>query len=691
MVSIRTFLRDWILKDASSIIGGSNISAAQGNSPYAPIVPPGLLVARMRSWAWKCINLNARTAAKIPLRLYARKATSSQKARWPIRSVSHTRLDYMLSKANTAGSITGSLELVEVLNHPLLDLLRNVNDFMNAFDLQYHLVQSLEATGNAYWRKVRKAGIVTDLWPLPPHQVKVLPDKKRFIKGYEYGAGSEKIQVPVDDMINFKYQTLRDNLYGMGPMEASVQAIDLSNAMNTYETNMFNNGGQPNLGLTYPENVTVNADEIKRVKTDFRRQFAGAANSGKLAVMTGGAKLAPISMSAKEMSYLKGRQWSREEILGIYGVPTAFVEVQNISRDNAHEAKVLYAELTIEPILIMNEEKLNEQLTPDFDDNLLLAYDDPRPVDSDLRLKQIDVRLKNKMTTVNEERAIDGMDAVAWGDEPIITAPPVFGGPESEPERHFRKQPQVARPAATFEPGLFIARLEDYFFRVKLAVLANITDDQFKQINVKVLPDDVVAGWFNMDLMQSELARVSMPFVRASMLIGGERALRKVADLPFNPMHPGVLGALLEREGKIVDATFTMQNNVRRSVAEGIAAGEGAGPIRKRVADVFDTAGPIAARRIARTETIWAFNEGAVQGYMQSGIVSHKEWLTAADDRLCPWCAEMNGRTVEITRAFWEKGEFMDVENQRLEFEYTDIGHPPLHPNCRCSVIPVLD
>ena len=701
MLSLRRYLQQWLLKDASSAVGGSNISAGQSSSPYAPQIPPGLLVRRVSSWAYKCISINARTAAKVPLRLYARKATSGQKSRFKLRPVSHKRLEYMHTKANLSGVITGSFDLVEVLDHPLLDLLRTVNDFMNAFDLKSHVTQSLECTGKAYWRKVRKAGFVEALWPLPPQNVRVLPDRTKFIRGYEYGTGSEKIFVKPEDMVNFKYITLRDNLYGLGPMEAAVKSVDLSNAMDNYETTLFRSGGRPDMVLTYPENQIVGVDEIKRVKRDFGRQFHGTGNAGKLTVATGGATLAPISISPKEIAYLKGREWTLQEIFGIYGVPLVYVKVQEISRDNAHQAKLIHAENTIEPILTLIEEDLNEQLIPDFDDNLILAYDDPRPVDMEQRLKQIDIRLGKNMTTINEERAIDGLDPVPWGDKPIIP-PPAFGAPagsNDDTDKRFKaSQPTIAHPAATFEPELFIQRLEDYFFRVKMVVMSNITDDQFKQIQTKVLPDDVVAGWFNMDALNSELARVAMPFVRASMVIGGERALRHVADLPFNPLHPGVLGALQERSGVIAQANNTVRTQVRTAVAEGIEAGEGIGPIRKRVATAFDTIGPISARRIARTETIWAFNEGAVQGYIQSGIVSHKEWVVANDDRLCPWCAGMDGRTVEITRAFWEKGTFMDVQNPkdpdkliRMEFTYTDIGHPPLHSNCRCSVVAVLE
>ncbi len=694
-MGIKRIFVNWLLKDASSAAGASNISEAQGTQPYHPAIPHELLIQRITSWVYAAINRNSSTASRVPLRLYARKPSGKQKARFPTRIVKGHELEYMRHKSSVAKMIANTEEVVEVLDHPLLTLLNNVNQFANAFDLLMHCFGSLDATGNGYWQKVRKGGLntpPTEIWPRAPHQIKILPDPKKFIKGFEFGSGAQKIVVRPEDMVHFKYVSLKDNIAGVGPLEAAVTAADLSVAMNQYEVGMFKNGGVPDVVLSYKESVSP--AEKKRVRVDYRRSF-GMGRSGNLMIAEGGATIAPYSLSPKEMGFLQGRKWSREEILGIFGVPTAFVEVQNISRANAHEAKVIYAEQTIEPRLTLVEQKLNEQLVPDFDDNLFLSFDDPRPIDHEMRLKQIEIRLKNKMTTVNEERAIDGMEPVEWGEEPIITAPPAFGGsePEESPEeeKRYRKQPILNRPAATFEPTWFIQKLEDYFLKVKLSILAKVLDEHFKQIKTKALADDLVAGWFDMEAMQTELRMVSMPFVRASMMIGGERALRKIVDIPFNPMHPGILGALEQRSGIIVNATHTTREAVRKAVAEGIAAGEGAVPIRKRISEVFDKASRYQAATIARTETIWAFNEGAVQGYIQSGIVSRKEWLTAADDRLCAWCAEMNGRTVEVTRAFIEKGEGLEVGGLRMETDYTDIGHPPLHSNCRCTIIPVLE
>lgn len=93
---------------------------------------------------------------------------------------------------------------------------------------------------------------------------------------------------------------------------------------------------------------------------------------------------------------------------------------------------------------------------------------------------------------------------------------------------------------------------------------------------------------------------------------------------------------------------------------------------------------------IARTTTIWAYNEGAQQQYAELGIRSER-WLVTEDDVLCDFCRAMDGVVVPIDEAFWSAGSSMEIafDNGRrgLDFPF-DIQHPPLHPYCRCAVVP---
>jgi SPP1 gp7 family putative phage head morphogenesis protein len=78
------------------------------------------------------------------------------------------------------------------------------------------------------------------------------------------------------------------------------------------------------------------------------------------------------------------------------------------------------------------------------------------------------------------------------------------------------------------------------------------------------------------------------------------------------------------------------------------------------------------ADMIARTESGMADVAGNVEGWRASGVVDKKEWLAAPD--CCDECQDLDGEIVDIDEPFPDGGG----------------DGPPLHPNCRCNVLPVL-
>ena len=127
---------------------------------------------------------------------------------------------------------------------------------------------------------------------------------------------------------------------------------------------------------------------------------------------------------------------------------------------------------------------------------------------------------------------------------------------------------------------------------------------------------DFTSSWFDAQKWSKELSEVEEPFIRYTMFSGGEKALRKLRDdLTFDPINPKVMNALEKhRFGSITGITDTMAKKIRKSLSEGMAANEGKVELRKRIQAIYGDAIKYNAERIARTETICAWNEGAVQG-----------------------------------------------------------------------------
>ena len=106
---------------------------------------------------------------------------------------------------------------------------------------------------------------------------------------------------------------------------------------------------------------------------------------------------------------------------------------------------------------------------------------------------------------------------------------------------------------------------------------------------------------------------------------------------------------------------------IRGALTQGYASGDSMFDMADRIRAVFDQCDQVRAERIARTETIAASSQGAVETYKQAGIVNN-EWYPALDDRECELCASLAG-----------------------VHPISEMYTPPAHPNCRCVLLPVLE
>lgn len=128
------------------------------------------------------------------------------------------------------------------------------------------------------------------------------------------------------------------------------------------------------------------------------------------------------------------------------------------------------------------------------------------------------------------------------------------------------------------------------------------------------------------------------------------------------------------------------------SLSEGIAQGESLDTLAFRVADIYDGAEHYRADRLARTETLSASNNATNWAYKQTGYVKAKEWYT--NPGACPICDAFNGKVVGLDDTYATLGQNVDYTDeqgnqQTYAVDYADIENPPIHPNCRCTIVPV--
>lgn len=164
----------------------------------------------------------------------------------------------------------------------------------------------------------------------------------------------------------------------------------------------------------------------------------------------------------------------------------------------------------------------------------------------------------------------------------------------------------------------------------------------------------------------------------------------------FDNADPAIEAYIKQRSGQVSEAVnVETDKQLKASLIQGLYNGEDTGQLLARVDDVFGAAAGFRSERIARTETIRSSTQASIMAWNQSDVVKEKEWFTAHDERVCPACDSMDGQIIGLNSNYFDKGDTYtatgdDGTTQTLKLDFEDIIGPPLHVNCRCTLLPVL-
>jgi len=171
----------------------------------------------------------------------------------------------------------------------------------------------------------------------------------------------------------------------------------------------------------------------------------------------------------------------------------------------------------------------------------------------------------------------------------------------------------------------------------------------------------------------------------------GKRASSFISDKPYN-QTPSIKKKLSDNTKKMGTSVMeTRRDAIIRQLEEGILAQESIPKLANRLKEYYTDYESNKARQVAQTEVFRAFNMANVDAWDQDGVVTGKQWFTAADERTCEWCAPQHGKIQSLDKSFFDKG--YELEGSRggiLNLDYGDVGTPPLHPYCRCTLAPII-
>jgi len=610
------------------------------------------------SWVYSCIYRIATKGAGVPLKLYRKKIKGDK------------------------------IVYEEIMNHPLLTLLETANSLMGGFDLLEATFSYLELTGNSYWLLDSvTGGKPTEIYPLNPFRIKIVPHPREHIKEYKYDVGQGKIiTLEKEFVIQFKYFNPTDDFYGLSPISAGRLAIDTQDFGDKYNRNFFVNSAEPKGALVVTGDLTD--DQRKRTIAAWNSAHRGVSNVHKMMIEEGGMKWEQRGLSQKDMDFVNSKKMTREDILGVFGVPPSLVGVfEYANYANAREQRQIFWKDTMIPKLKKLENTINSFLVTLFDPNLVVEFDlsgvESLKEDEKIRAEINEILTRSGTRTINEVREELGLERVAWGDtwnapmnlmpitspKPEPTSPGERGkaiptGPELEAIAQYvadkraktddpggdeekerekvindkiwqyfklsteaweRKFKPILRGEFTGQERETIRNLRDHGWgKLRTEILGTKKENVNQRIDV-ILFDEKEAG--------KAMRKSAKPIVKGSLADQAKKEIARLGlGIDFDVDNPEVVKWIDKKLFKFSDdVNRATKESLRKQLKTAIDEGEGIKEVEKRIENVFDIARGSRTEKIARTEMVSASNNGTMSAYKQSGVVEKKSWISSRD------------------------------------------------------------
>ncbi len=347
-------------------------------------------------------------------------------------------------------------ELVQIVDHPMLDVLHNANDFQTGYAMRKITQLHMDLVGDAFWLKERDAqGTVIAVWPIPPHWVMATPTPAfRFFRvSFKAWRGN----IPDTEFVWFSDpDPLNPYGRGTGAAMALGDELDTDEYAARHTKAFFYNSARPDL-LVWPKEGNIREANVKRLENDWMSQSQGFFRSFKPYFLTREVGVKELEQNFRSLTLVQLREFERNVIMQQYGVPPEILGVlENSNRSTIDAADYFMSRYVVEPRLEFQRTVMQERLAPEYDERLIVEYVSPVQEDKEQHLAAAEKAPWS--LTINEWRKLSGhgpledekagelhmvpnTDRIQPIEEyvepppPVVVAPPAPGAPPEKPDQ----------------------------------------------------------------------------------------------------------------------------------------------------------------------------------------------------------------------------------------------------------------
>jgi len=290
---------------------------------------------------------------------------------------------YQASRSKTYAGITEKWASIEggrvVRRHPILTMLQKPSPIaqLSGHMLKAAIVAYMELTGMAYIEKIYDAADnekLVGLWPLiDPLKMQVVAGKQKLIDGYVWVGSTGMIVFKPEDMIYMRSFNPDNVFYGYSPTQVLKVIIAADLKALTWNYVFFNHGAIPAGILKSDQRITD--PDVAAILDSWRDAHQHEENWHQPAVLGQGMSYQDIGTKHKDMDFNNLRRYSKEEILGAYGVPPIVAgDYKDANRASSDVMYRLFFEEGVLPRCDLIEDMLNLSLM-DAGSGLRLVFD----------------------------------------------------------------------------------------------------------------------------------------------------------------------------------------------------------------------------------------------------------------------------------------------------------------------------
>ena len=292
----------------------------------------------------------------------------------------------------------------DITNHPFEVLLESPNPLQGKYELLSEFFHYRKLLGNGYlWLNRASANEPPlEIWSLPAHMVSPKPNGRQYIEGYLFTSNAEEIMIPPFQVVHSKSFNPKNPFVGLSPVEQLAIVASGNLGMQKWNTNTFTkaSGTLPGI-LAFADPVPPGEwDLIKAdVKESSRiRNMLMLRGAGK-----GGVQWLQNTATQRDMEFIAGRNFNREEIFGMVAPGLYTMLSENSTEANSKTGKSAWIEFAVWPLLVALHSQLTRLVLPAYGKGLVAEFDDIRVTDRTLELAE--QTEYSRTHTINEIRS----------------------------------------------------------------------------------------------------------------------------------------------------------------------------------------------------------------------------------------------------------------------------------------------